>query len=164
MPLSARIVEQSLLLVVADDEDLHAASEHREYGGAPMRILQVLKDPRRTGVHVADVIGLLGADTDLPLDALDAERAADRLPPRLVASRLIEAAGSPADDGSWGTLASWVDSHLAWATLGAPLPADRRPGWLADLPPAPLPEPPAAAEPTDGAEPAAAAEPDDAPA
>jgi hypothetical protein len=93
IPLSARLPRQPVIVVLADDAELANLVEMGlgdEASTFPM--FQAIKDPAEIGSPMADVVGVFRAGVTLPLGLLDAERAAERLTPRMLASRLQEEA------------------------------------------------------------------------
>lgn len=161
MPLSARIPNQPVVAVAVDDEDLFALlAEPAIDGGGEVRLFQLVKDPSLGGLPVADMYGVLGVDLTLPLDELEGDRAAERVPPSVLAAELRKAAGEPVDAelDSW---AAWVLERQGDLTFVTPPALHGRHVFGADLPrwalspsvapaePAPVP---AAAAPVEQAE------------
>lgn len=117
MPLSARLPKQPVLVVLADDRDLA-----HFYEVAPQDVLpvfQALKDPAEVGSPVADLIGVYRAGVTLPFEPLEAERAADRVTPRMLAIGLSDEAGRVPDEELEGFL-GWFRSRRALTALESP--------------------------------------------
>jgi hypothetical protein len=117
MPLSARLPKQPVLVVLADDRDLAAL-----YEAAPEEVLpvfQALKDPGEVESPVADLIGVFRAGVTLPFEPLEAERAADRVTPRMLALALSDEAGRVADDELAGFL-GWFRARRALTSIEEP--------------------------------------------
>lgn len=134
MPLSARLPRQPVLVVLADDHDLATLVETVP-GSEGLPIFQAIKDPGTLGSPVADIIGVFRPDVELPFELLEAERAADRVTPRMLAMRLQEEAEAEARrrDGPDGGGADEIDGFLAWFRarrahfeLGSPRALDQR--------------------------------------
>ncbi|MCB9733641.1 MAG: hypothetical protein H6745_13660 [Deltaproteobacteria bacterium] len=128
LPLSARLPEQDLVVAIADDDDLAAVYETRTFagGGATTWLFQAVKDARRREMPLADVIGAIGEDVELPLGMLDAERATDRLPPKLALTGLEERAGQ-ADEAEIEAITAWASAREELLSLASPPDADARP-------------------------------------
>lgn len=129
LPLSARLPEQDLVVAIADDDDLAAVYETRTFAGvgaATTWLFQAVKDPRRREMPLADVIGVIGEGVELPLGMLDAERASDRLPPKLALNGLAERAGR-ADEAEVDAVTAWAAAREQHLTLSTPPDADARP-------------------------------------
>jgi hypothetical protein len=156
IPLTSRIQDQRVLVVAADGADLDLVLVHPGLAHGPTSILQVLKSPSRTGAVVPELIGLLSDGATLPLGALEAPAAADRVPPRLQFAELLRVADSaPAgpDAGDvWEKPAAWAQKLRPHLLLTAVLAGKSRPDWLGDLPawaflaPTPVAKPEAADE------------------
>jgi hypothetical protein len=128
MPLSARIPRQPVLVVLADDADLGLLFENRAFGEGPLPIFQAVKDPTEVGSPIADVVGVFRGGVALPLDGLEAEKVADRLPPRLVVARLqdeVKRAGKVPSDELEGFF-GWAEARRALASLANPPDPDQR--------------------------------------
>lgn len=136
IPLSARLPKQPVLAVVVDDFELAQLWETRAFFDAPAGscgaggagaggaakgspIFQAIKDPSERGSPVADVIGVFRAGVQLPFEALDAERAADRTPPRMLAQSFMDAEARPDPDELEPFLA-WARAREAMLSLAAP--------------------------------------------
>ncbi len=127
MPLSARLPRQPVLVVLADDGDLATLVETRAWSEGPLPIFQALKDPREVGSPIADVIGVFKEDVSLPFEELEAERAQDRVPPRVLAGRLgDEVRGSEVDPEELAGFFGWVAARREHLTLLAPPPGEER--------------------------------------
>lgn len=116
MPLSARLPKQPVLVMLADDADLALLAETRAWAESELPTFQALKDPTEIGSPVADVVGVFRAGVSLPLEALEAERAADRVPPRMLVGRLQDEA-SRSSSGPVGP--AELDGFLAWTRARA---------------------------------------------
>ncbi|MEZ4269534.1 MAG: hypothetical protein R3F39_24505 [Myxococcota bacterium] len=149
IPLTSRIQDQRVLAVAADGDDLDLVMAHPALDHGPTSLFQVLKSPTRTGSVVPELIGLLSDGATLPLGALEAPAAADRVPPRLHFAELLRVsettpAGPEAGD-IWEKPAAWAQKlrpHLLVSLVRA---GKDRPDWLGDLPEwafiAPVPPP-----------------------
>lgn len=135
IPLSARLADQSVVVVVADDDDLIDACRTPGFAGVTAPLVQVVQDPRIAGGPVADIVAMLGEDVALPLGKLTAEKAADRSPPRMLFNELWEVAqrGRAGASETWPTAADWVAGRKAWLTLGSTATMEGRPAFAADL-------------------------------
>jgi hypothetical protein len=121
MPFSARLPRQSVVVVLADDKDLATLVESVSSNEA-FPIFQAVKDPAEVGSPMADLIGVFRGDVELPFEPLDAERAADRVTPRMLALQLqdeSDKAGRVGADELEGFLA-WFASRRAHFELGSP--------------------------------------------
>ncbi|MCC6620477.1 MAG: hypothetical protein IT385_04440 [Deltaproteobacteria bacterium] len=134
LPLSARLPRQPVLVVLADDEDLATLHETRAWFDAPAPVFQALKDPGEIGSPMADVIGVFRAGVQLPLEGLEAERAADRVPPRMLATRLESDAGK-VEQAALDGLLGWALARREDLSLTAPPPAEERLALTGDAPP-----------------------------
>lgn len=138
IPLSARIRDQRVLAVAADGDDLDLILGHAAFGHGPTCVFQVLKSPVRTGTAVPELIGLFGQGATLPLGALEAPVAADRVPPRLQLTELLRLAeGAPvgAEAGDrWEGPAGWAERQRPRLLATAVLGGKTRPTWQGDLP------------------------------
>jgi hypothetical protein len=123
MPLSARLPKQPVLVVLADDRDLAALYEQAPNEALPL--FQALKDPAEVGSAVADLIGVFRAGVTLPFEPLEAERAADRVTPRMLALRLAEEAGRVPDEELAGFL-GWFSARRELVSLDNPHPIATR--------------------------------------
>ena len=139
MPLSARIVDQTLLLVVADDAELERAFAEPCYREGPVMIFQVSKVPSYSGVPAADMIGFLAPYAPLPLEPVTASRAADRLPPRLMVAELKRRASAmlAIAEETEDSLTPWRDERREDLSLCAPKTPRLRPPFVADMTSAP---------------------------
>ncbi len=127
IPLSARLPKQPVLVVLADDGDLAALVESRAWQDGGLPVFQALKDPGEIGSPMVDVIGVFRGDIALPFEGLEAERAADRLPPRLVLGRLVdEAQASQIEPTELDGFLAWVRARAPLLSVTAPPPADER--------------------------------------
>jgi len=127
IPLSARLPKQSVLVVLADDADLATLVETRAWLEGELPTFQAIKDPGEVGSPMADVIGVFRADIALPLEGLEAERAVDRLPPRMLLGRLQdEAKESRGDASELDGFLAWVRARAELLTLPHPPGADAR--------------------------------------
>lgn len=133
IPLAGRLQDQRLLAVAAGDHDLAEIASHRAFGAGPTVVLQVVKDPSRAGHPTPDLVGVLGAGVRLPLERLHAERAADRIPPRLQCARLVEEVGD-AEDPDLEALGDWVEARAELLGLSDPPAPPERIPFGADLP------------------------------
>lgn len=139
MPLSARIIDQSVLVVVADDAEMERAMDEPRYAEGPLHVFQVVKAPSYSGVAAPDMIGFLAADAELPIEPVNAARAADRLPPRLMVAELERRASAmlaiaePSED----ELTAWLDARSEDLALCMPVEPHLRPPYVADLSSAP---------------------------
>jgi len=125
IPLSARLPNQELVIAVADDDDLEPLYQTRAFFGAPSVVFQAVKDPQRAGVPLADLIGILAEEPTLPFDGLEVERAADRVPPKLLVRQLKAAAGA-ADEAPVAQLLGWAEQRRGHLSLDTPAePAER---------------------------------------
>ncbi len=150
IPLTSRIQDQRVLVVAADGDDLDIVLVHPGLAHGPTSILQVLKSPSRTGAVVPELIGLLSDGATLPLGALEAPAAADRVPPRLQFAELVRVADSapagPEAGDVWDKPAAWAQRLRPHLLLTAVQAGRARPDWLGDLPawalvaPAPAPK------------------------
>jgi len=133
LPLSARLPRQPVLVVLADDEDLATLVAMKVWHDAPAPLFQALKDPCEVGSPMADVVGVFAAGVTLPLGSLEAERAADRVPPKMVASGLEREAGriDPVDLAGFIGWAQARREHLSWLN---PPPAELRIALVGDAP------------------------------
>jgi hypothetical protein len=138
IPLTSRIQDQRVLAVAADDDDLEALFTHPAFGHGPTCLLQVLKSPTQAGTVTPELIGFLGLGATLPLGALDAPVAADRVPPRLQLTELLRAADSapagPEAGDAWEKPAAWAQRHRSHLLISAVSEGRARPAWLGDLP------------------------------
>lgn len=127
MPFSARLPRQSVVVVLADDRDLATLVESIS-GSEAFPIFQAIKDPAEVGSPMADLIGVFRGDVELPFELLDAERAADRVTPRMLAMQLqdeSDKAGRVVADELEGFLA-WFALRRAHFELGSPRPLAER--------------------------------------
>ncbi len=134
VPMSARIPGARVLVVVVDDDDMATLVGHRAFHEGPLVILQVVKDPRRAELPAPDLIGLLGEDVVLPLEGVEAERAAERVPPSLLAAELARAASGAEYDSGAAEVGPWLEERLTMLSLVEAIGPDERLAWLADLP------------------------------
>ncbi len=121
MPFSARLPRQSVVVVLADDRDLATLVESVS-SNETFPIFQAVKDPAEVGSPMADLIGVFRGDVELPFEPLDAERAADRVTPRMLALQLqdeSDKAGRVGADELEGFLA-WFSLRRAHFELGSP--------------------------------------------
>ncbi|TNF23196.1 MAG: hypothetical protein EP329_27885 [Deltaproteobacteria bacterium] len=125
IPISARLPDRAVIIAVADDDDLEPLYQTKAFYDAPSVVLQAIKDPARTGVPLADVIGILAETPALPFEGLEVERAADRVPPKLLVRQLKEAAGA-VDEAPVAGLLVWAEQRSGYLSLDAPVaPEDR---------------------------------------
>lgn len=138
IPLTSRIQDQRVLVVAADGEDLDLVLIHPGLAHGPTSIFQILKSPSRTGTIVPELIGLLSDGATLPLGALEAPAAADRVPPRLQFTELVRVADSapagPEAGDVWEKPAAWAQRLRPHLLLTAVHAGKARPDWLGDLP------------------------------
>jgi hypothetical protein len=134
MPLSARIKEQLLVVVVTDDEEMASVVDNRSYQKGPVILVQILKDPLRAGVFAADFVAILGSELSLPLALLHAEKMSQRLSPRMLAEKLRTQAKSQGAGLLPNHLKSWVGSRKAGLSFCKVPSAERRPPYMADVP------------------------------
>lgn len=132
IPASARIPKQRALLVLADDDCWDARADQALDAG-PTTVLQVVKDPNCAGVPTADLIGVLASGAPLPLEGIGAERASERVPPRLLAEQLKKAAEGTKDEGR-GEVERWVEARKAWLSVNDPPGPSGRTPYLGDVP------------------------------
>lgn len=127
MPLSARLPKQPVLVVLADDHDLAAACETRAWQEGALPTFQAVKDPSEIGSPMADVIGVFRSGIELPFEGLEAERAADRSPPRMVVGRLVdEARQSRVEASELAGFLAWVRSRTKHLSLANPAAGEAR--------------------------------------
>lgn len=127
MPLSARLPKQPVLVVLADDADLALLVETRAWAESELPTFQALKDPGEIGSPMADVVGVFRGDVSLPLEPLEAERAADRVPPRMLVGRLQdEASRSGLDPAELDGFLTWARARASHLSLVAPPRAEER--------------------------------------
>jgi len=127
IPLSARLPKQPVIVVLADDADLAILVETRAWFDGELPTFQAIKDPGEVGSPMVDVIGVFRADVGLPLEGLEAERAVDRLPPRVLLGRLQdEARESRVDASELEGFLAWVRARADMLTLPQPPSADER--------------------------------------
>ncbi len=127
IPLSARLPKQSVLVVLADDADLATLVETRAWLEGELPTFQAIKDPGEVGSPMADVIGVFRADVALPLEGLEAERAVDRMPPRVLLGRLQdEALENQVEASELDGFLAWVRARAELLTLPQPPNAEGR--------------------------------------
>lgn len=127
MPLSARLPKQPVLVVLADDADLAVLVETRAWSEGELPTFQALKDPGEIGSPMADVIGVFRSGVALPLEGLEAERAADRMPPRMVVGRLQDEANkSRIEPAELDGFLAWARARAEHLTLAEPPRAEAR--------------------------------------
>ncbi len=131
IPLSSRIPNQAMVVVIVDDEELAALWEQRAFTEHPTIVFQLVKDPAEAGSPMADIIGVLRSGVTLPFEPLEVERVVDRMSPKQLAQHLRESSGLP-DRGH-------LEAFLTWATA-------RRGDLLLDQAPAPWERPPLEAD------------------
>ncbi len=124
MPASARLPDQMVVWVLADDTDWESVEGTLGWTTEPTLVVQLLASVDGPAQPVADIIGRLGPAADLPLDELNAERAADRMPPRLLASSLAEQANLSA--AMLGDLPQWAAERKLYLSASDPPPAQYR--------------------------------------
>ncbi|MFT7582139.1 MAG: hypothetical protein ACI9MR_003821 [Myxococcota bacterium] len=129
MPLNARLQEQPLLVLLADDGDVPVLLEQVAYASSACLLIQIVVDPALESPCIPDVIGAIVDGPTLPLEELEGERARDRLPPKLVAAALIERAGAPSALAI-RELSEWVSPRLTYLSLYDPPDAETRMGLL----------------------------------
>ncbi len=125
IPLSARLPNQELVIALADDDDLEPLYQTRAFFGAPSVVFQAVKDPERVGLPLADVVGILADGPTLPFEALEVERAADRVPPKLLVRQLRAGAG-PADEALVAYLLGWAEQRRGYLSLDTPTEPEAR--------------------------------------
>ena len=133
IPMNARLPEQRVALVVADDEDMMAAIQRNSRMELPVVLVQVVRDPSCTVTPVADLLGILGHGVDLPLEAT-LGAAADRTPPSILVKRLMADAEAEHMAVPSSTFQDWVRAHARWLSLVDPPALSARLVYKANIP------------------------------
>jgi hypothetical protein len=127
IPLSSRLPDQPMVVVIIDDEELAQLWEQRAFMEHPTVVFQLLKDPTEVGSPMADIIGVLRSGLVLPFEPLEVERVVDRMSPRQLAQQLRESSGLP-DRGHLEAFLTWVSARRGDLLLDrAPAPWQRPP-------------------------------------
>jgi hypothetical protein len=131
IPLSSRLPDQPMVVVIIDDEELAQLWEQRAFTDHPTVIFQLVKDPTEVGSPMADIIGVLRSGIVLPFESLEAERVADRVSPKQLAQTLRESCGLP-DRGHLEAFLTWVSARRGDLLLDYAPPPFARPPLDAD--------------------------------
>jgi hypothetical protein len=133
MPLSSRLPDQRVALVVADDDDLLEAIRRNASMEAPVVLVQLIRDPGCQVTPVADIVGALGVAVQLPLDTV-LGAAAERTPPSILVKQLMEEAEKAGATSPSSEFHDWVKRHTRWLSLTSPPSLSARLVYRANLP------------------------------
>jgi hypothetical protein len=133
IPLSSRLPEQRVALLVADDDDLLEAIRRNTSIESPVVLIQLIRDPGCQVTPVADIVGAFGVGVQLPLDTV-LGTASERIPPSILVKQLIEESEKTGSATPSSDFHDWVKKHARWLSLTDPPALSARLVYRANIP------------------------------